>query len=108
MDGRIADVCSAIRKLRTLARELLVGTVRKVISNYYTKTMNFAVIYEKTSTGYSAYIPDLPGCIAAGATFEDTAELIRGAIEIHLESMREDGDSIPERTTIAGCVAVPA
>ena len=70
--------------------------------------MNFAVIYEKTSTGYSAYVPDLPGCIAAGATFEETAELIRGAIEIHLESMREDGDSIPEPTTIAGCVAVPA
>lgn len=69
--------------------------------------MNFTVIYEKTSTGYSAYVPDLPGCIAAGATFEDTAELIRGAIEIHLESMREDGDSIPEPTTIAGCIAVP-
>lgn len=55
--------------------------------------MNFAVIYEKTSTGYSAYVPDLPGCIAAGATFEETAELIRGAIEIHLESLREDGPS---------------
>jgi predicted RNase H-like HicB family nuclease len=64
--------------------------------------MNFAVIYEKVSTGYSAYVPDLPGCIAGGATFEETAELIRGAIELHLESMREDGDSIPEPTTIAG------
>ena len=70
--------------------------------------MNFTVIYEKTNTGYSAYVPDLPGCIAAGATFEETADLIRGAIEIHLESMREDGDSIPEPTTIAGSVAVPA
>ena len=70
--------------------------------------MNFAVIYEKTSTGYSAYVPDLPGCIAAGATFEETAELIRGAIALQLESMREDGDSIPQPTTIAGCVAVPA
>ncbi len=70
--------------------------------------MNFTVIYEKTGTGYSAYVPDLPGCIAAGATVEETSELIRGAIEIHLESMREDGDPIPEPTTIAGCVAVPA
>jgi predicted RNase H-like HicB family nuclease len=69
--------------------------------------ISFAVIYEKTSTGYSAYVADLPGCIAAGATFEDTTELIRGAIEIHLESMRADGDSIPEPTTIAGCVGVP-
>ena len=48
--------------------------------------MNFAVIYEKTSTGYSACVPDLPGCIAAGASFEETAQLIRGAIEIHLEN----------------------
>ena len=70
--------------------------------------MNFAVIYEKTSSGYSAYVPDLPGCVAAGATFEETADLIRGAIELHLETMREDGDSIPEPTTIAGCIAVPA
>jgi predicted RNase H-like HicB family nuclease len=69
--------------------------------------MNSAVIYEKTSTGYSAYVPDLPGCIAAGATLDDTAELIRGAIELHLGTMRDDGDSIPEPTTIAGCVAVP-
>ena len=69
--------------------------------------MNFAVIYEKTNTGYSAYVPDLPGCVAAGATLDDTAELIRGAIELHLETMRDDGDSTPEPTTIAGCVAVP-
>ncbi len=69
--------------------------------------MNFAVIYEKTATGYSAYIPDLPGCVAAGPTFEETAQLIRGAVELHLETMREDGDSIPEPTTIAGCLAVP-
>ena len=57
--------------------------------------MNFTVIYEKTGMGYSAYVPDLPGCIATGATVEETSELIRGAIEIHLESMREDGDPIP-------------
>ena len=70
--------------------------------------MNFAVIYEKTSTGYSAYVPDLPGCVAGGATLEETTELIRGAIELHLETMRDDGDSIPKPTTIAGSVAVHA
>jgi predicted RNase H-like HicB family nuclease len=70
--------------------------------------MKFAVIYEKTATGYSAYVPDLPGCVAGGATLEETAELIRGAIELHLETMREDGDSVPEPTSIAGCIAVPA
>jgi predicted RNase H-like HicB family nuclease len=46
--------------------------------------------------------------VAAGATFAETAELIRGAIELHLETMREDGDSIPEPTTVAEYVAGPA
>ena len=68
--------------------------------------MRFAVIYEKTSTGYSAYLPDLPGCVAAGATLEETAVLIRGAVEFHLETMREDGDPIPEPTPVAGDLAV--
>ena len=69
--------------------------------------MNFAVIYEKTPTGYSAYLPDLPGCAAAGATLAETSELIRGAVEMHLQSMREDGDPIPEPTTIAGDLSIP-
>lgn len=63
--------------------------------------MKYLIIFEKTATGYSAYVPDLPGCIAAGASFEETAELMRGAIEMHLRGMREDGDPIPEPTTRA-------
>lgn len=70
--------------------------------------MKYAVIYERTATGYSAYVPDLPGCVAAGRTLEETAELIRGAVELHLESMREDGDLIPEPTTVADYIAIPA
>jgi len=70
--------------------------------------MKYAVIYEKTGTGYSAYAPDLPGCVAAGPTLEDAAELMRGAVEMHLEAMREDGDPIPEPTTVADYIAVPA
>ena len=70
--------------------------------------MKYAVIYEKTATGYSAYVPDIPGCVAAGPTLSETAELIRGAIRLHLETMREDGDAIPEPTTVADYVAVPA
>ena len=69
--------------------------------------MTYTVIYEKTRTGYSAYVPDLPGCVAAAATFEATADLMRGAIEMHLEEMREDGDPIPEPTTRAGTIAIP-
>ena len=70
--------------------------------------MKYAVIYEKTATGYSAYVPDILGCVAAGSTLTETAELIRGAIKLHLETMREDGDAIPEPTTVADYVAVPA
>jgi|SRR5580658_1075881 predicted RNase H-like HicB family nuclease len=68
--------------------------------------MKYAVIYEKTATGYSAYVPDLPGCVAAAATLEETEDLMRGAIEMHLASMREDGDPIPAPTTLADYIAV--
>ena len=63
--------------------------------------MKYAVLFEKAETGYSAHVPDLPGCIAAGATFEETAELMRAAIQMHLAGMREDGEAIPEPRTIA-------
>jgi len=53
--------------------------------------MKYLIIYEKTATGYSAYAPDLPGCIAGGFTFEETTELMHGAIQMHLEAMRETG-----------------
>jgi len=69
--------------------------------------MKYAVVFEKTATGYSAYVPDLPGCIAAGATLEETTELIRGAIEMHVEALREDGEPIPESTTVADNIAIP-
>jgi predicted RNase H-like HicB family nuclease len=70
--------------------------------------MKYLIIYEKTETGYSAYVPDLPGCIAAGSSFEETAELMRGAIQMHLEAMREDGDAIPEPSTRADYIEAPA
>ena len=63
--------------------------------------MKYAVLFEKTDTGYSAHVPDLPGCIAAGETFEETAELMRRAIQLHLEGMREDGEPIPQPRTLA-------
>lgn len=68
--------------------------------------MKYAVVYAKTDNGYSAHIPDLPGCIAAGETLEQTRELIREAAELHLQGMREDGDPVPEPTTLADYVVV--
>jgi predicted RNase H-like HicB family nuclease len=70
--------------------------------------MKYLIIYEKTATGYSAYVPDLPGCIAAGSTFEETAELMRGAIHLHLDAMRADGEPVPEPNTRADYIELSA
>lgn len=59
----------------------------------------YAVIIETGPCNYSAYVPDLPGCIATGQTVEEVTGRIRRAIAIHLESMRRDGDPIPAPTT---------
>jgi predicted RNase H-like HicB family nuclease len=69
---------------------------------------SYAVIIEKSRTGFSAYVPDLPGCVAAAGSFHETEQLIKEAIEFHIESMREDGDAIPAPTTIAEMVDVAA
>jgi predicted RNase H-like HicB family nuclease len=61
--------------------------------------IKYLVIYEKTGTGYSAYIPDLPGCIASGATKKQVEENIYEAIKFHLEGLREEGLEIPEQHT---------
>ncbi|MGD0654759.1 MAG: type II toxin-antitoxin system HicB family antitoxin [Thermoguttaceae bacterium] len=68
--------------------------------------MRYAVVLEKSETGYGAYVPDLPGCVAAGETLEETERLIREAVEIHLEGMREDGIQLPEPTSLAEYVDV--
>jgi predicted RNase H-like HicB family nuclease len=63
--------------------------------------MRYVVIYERTPSGYSAYVPDLPGCIAAAKSLGEAEALMRGAIEMHLAGMREDGDDVPTATTVA-------
>ena len=57
--------------------------------------MKYLVIYEKSAGGWGAYAPDLPGLGVAGKTLEEAKELIRGAMEFHLEGMRRHGDPIP-------------
>lgn len=58
--------------------------------------MRYAIVIEKAESNYSAYVPDLPGCVATGATIEQVEAEIREAIEFHIEGMREDGLPIPE------------
>jgi predicted RNase H-like HicB family nuclease len=61
--------------------------------------MRYAVVVEIAGNNYSAYVPDLPGCIATGGTLEETEQLIRKAVELHLNGLREDGSPIPQPTS---------
>ena len=56
----------------------------------------YAIVIEKAESNFAAYVPDLPGCVATGATVEETERLVREAIELHIEGMREDGHLVPE------------
>lgn len=58
--------------------------------------MQFTVIVERGPTSWGAYVPDLPGCVAAGETREEALQLIRDAIEFHLEGLKEQGEPLPE------------
>lgn len=66
--------------------------------------MRYAMIIETGKQNYSAYLPDLPGCVATGKTVEEVRQRMREAIELHLAGMREDGLPIPKPTTLADYV----
>ena len=66
----------------------------------------YVVVVEQSETGFGVYVPDLPGCVAVGETREETLQLIREAIELHVESLREAGEDIPPPTSTAESVVV--
>jgi len=68
--------------------------------------MRYAIVIEKSENGFGAYVPDLPGCIAVANSVAETEKLIKEAIEFHLEGMREDGQPIPEASSLAEYVEV--
>jgi predicted RNase H-like HicB family nuclease len=68
----------------------------------------YAIVVEKAKSNYSAYVPDLPGCVATGATVEETERRLREAIEVHLDGLRQDGLSIPEPSSVVDYVELPA
>ena len=68
--------------------------------------MKYTVVIEKSDNGYSAYLPDMPGCVAAGDTLAETADLIRKGIFYHLEMLRENGAPTPEARAITIQVTV--
>ena len=66
----------------------------------------YLIVFEKTANNFSAYLPDLPECIATGKTRAEVEKNIRAAIFLHLQGMKEDGDSLPEPTSYTELVAV--
>lgn len=71
------------------------------------KTNTFLYVIERTRTGYSAFVPDLPGCVATGRTLTAVRRAMAGAVELHLAGMREDGLRIPRASATADSIAVP-
>lgn len=70
--------------------------------------MRYAIVVEKTENNYSAYVPDLPGCVATGETIEETENGIREAIAFHIEGLREDGLAIPQPASIVEYLEIAA
>ena len=70
--------------------------------------MKLLIVIEKTGTGFSAYSPDLPGCVATGATRKQVESAMKKAIEFHLRGMRADGLKVPQPRSYSTYVEVPA
>ena len=70
--------------------------------------MRYAIVIENAGANYSAYVLDLPGCVATGATVAEVEQAIREAIELHLQGLRQDGTPIPEPSSQVDYVEVAA
>lgn len=70
--------------------------------------MQYLVVVEKGATSFGAYVPDLPGCVAAGESKDEVLSLIREAIELHLEGLKEEGQPIPTPSSTSELVEVEA
>lgn len=68
--------------------------------------MEYVVIVEQGETSFGAYVPDLPGCVAVGDSRDEAMELIREAIELHIQSLRENGEPVPPPHSFVERVAV--
>jgi predicted RNase H-like HicB family nuclease len=68
----------------------------------------YLIVVEQTRTGYSAYSPDLPGCVSTGGSREEVEQNMREAIAFHLDGLREEGQAVPEPHTYSAYVELPA
>jgi predicted RNase H-like HicB family nuclease len=70
--------------------------------------MRYAIVIERANENFSAYVPDLPGCVATGTTLQETAQAIREAIVFHIEGLRDDGAPVPPPTSRVDYIEVAA
>lgn len=70
--------------------------------------MRYLVVLERSKTGFGAYVPDLPGCVAVAETRDEALKLIRESIEFHIEGLRDAGESVPPPTSQGELVEVNA
>jgi predicted RNase H-like HicB family nuclease len=70
--------------------------------------MEYLVVVEKGKTSYGAYVPDLPGCVAVGETRREVLKLIREAVELHIEALREQGELVPPPTSKSEVIKIRA
>ena len=68
--------------------------------------MDYAIVIEKSATGYGAYVPDLPGCVAVADTEAEVRKLIKEGVEIYLDDMRRDGEPLPAATSRVDYVTI--
>ena len=72
------------------------------------EAMKYLIVIERTATGYSAYSPDLPGCIATGSTRDEVEREMKGAIALHLDGLKAEGMAIPQPSSSSSYVEIPA
>lgn len=70
--------------------------------------MEYLVVIERGPTSFGAYVPDLPGCVAVGESRQEVESLIREAIELHIEGLREEGEPVPEPSSTSQFVSIDA
>ena len=70
--------------------------------------MKYMVVIEKGESSFGAHVPDLPGCVAVGKSREEVLELIKEAIELHIESLRESGEEVPSPSSVSEYIEIKA
>jgi predicted RNase H-like HicB family nuclease len=70
--------------------------------------MTYLIVIEQTDTGYSAYAPDVPGCVATGRTRDEVEREMKGAVAFHLDGLKAEGMAIPQPSSSSSYVEIPA